>query len=485
MSQTQFLLFLISIIPLANCLLIKVFEGSQALVNLVSKSLPILFFMNLVGLLSADNASLLFFESSKIFSFGFAIDKMVLIFLFLLNLIWVVFSFYSDRFLSLSESKNSGDFKLFFAAIIAVVSLILISRNLLTILFFYNALLFLSYFFAVKFLYKEKLKLNYFLTFLLYLEAVFLFFAAVLTYKFAGKIDFISEMAIAETLDKSKQIAMLVLYLGSLFLLFLMPSYLLYRKINFDSLEIYAMFFLGIAFSSLYIFIKILIFVFGFSAFSEIISEIGFSYFEWVFLFNLLISSALLLFSKNLKSVFFYLFFNQFIFTLFAIFIFAAFDGRKVLLPLISFSLSITLIFLCLSNFILYLSKAEFKSLKSLFYDLKITSSLLIFAILNLSGIVPALGMFEKFFIIKVLFQKELFLSGIIFVLNTVTSVAFACKMIYSLLARVENKRSSKDLGLIKTIDYDSNLMLTALVVALIIFLLPIAFQLKNSLFVL
>jgi len=81
-------------------------------------------------------------------------------------------------------------------------------------------------------------------------------------------------MAIAETLDKSKQIAMLVLYLGSLFLLFLMPSYLLYRKINFDSLEIYAMFFLGIAFSSLYIFIKILIFVFGFSAFSEIISDL-------------------------------------------------------------------------------------------------------------------------------------------------------------------------------------------------------------------
>ena len=89
------------------------------------------------------------------------------------------FSFYSDRFLSLSESKNLGEFKLFFALIVAVVSLILISRNLLTILFFYNALLFLSYFFAVKFLYKEKSKLNYFLTFLLYLEAVFLFFAAV------------------------------------------------------------------------------------------------------------------------------------------------------------------------------------------------------------------------------------------------------------------------------------------------------------------
>jgi formate hydrogenlyase subunit 3/multisubunit Na+/H+ antiporter MnhD subunit len=66
--------------------------------------LPILFFMNLVGLLSADNASLLFFESSKTFSFGFSIDKMALIFLFLLNLIWVVFSFYSDRFFSLSES---------------------------------------------------------------------------------------------------------------------------------------------------------------------------------------------------------------------------------------------------------------------------------------------------------------------------------------------------------------------------------------------
>ena len=481
MSKAQFLLFLISIIPLANCCVIGFFNGSQNLLNISSKFFPILFLMSLIGLLNTDNSSssLLFFESSGIFSFGFLVDKMALIFLFVLSLVWMVFSFYADYFWKLSDNIKANDLKLFFVLIVAMSTFILISQNLLSVLFFYNLLLFICHIFAKRFLFTEESKRNAIFTALLYAEAVFLFFAVVATHKFAGQIDFNSNVIVAENFSHNQQAVILFLYLGGLFLLALTPFYLVYRQINCDAFVAFPMFFLGKAFVSLYVFIKLLVFIFGFDAFSKS----GFVFLEWVILFNLVISASFLLFGKSLKSSFFYLLFHQFVFAIFAVFTFALFEKSKIYLPLISFSLSITLAFLCLSNFVLYVSKAEFKSLKGLFYDLKVTSVLLAFAILNLAGMVPALGMFEKFFLIKIIFQKELLLSGIIFMLNLMTLVAFAGKLFYSLLARIENNRSSKDLGLIKTIDYDSNLMLTALVVAIIIFLLPIIFQLKNGIF--
>lgn len=481
MSKTQFLLFLIAIIPLANCLIIKILSDSNQLVNLVSKSAPVLFLMSLIGLLNAEDSytSLMLFENSGIFSFGFAIDKMALIFLVLLNFIWIASVFYSSRFLALVKDNNLNEFATFLGLIIAVVNFIIISKSLLTIIFFYNILLFSCHFFAVRFLYKTDHKLNLIFTFLLYLEAVFLFFAAVVSHKFSGQIEFSSTVMIIENLSEVKQIFMLSLYLCSLFLLVLTPSYLLYRHINLSSPVVYAIFFLGISFSSIYVFIKLLIYVFGFKLFSQI----NFSFLESILLINLLISAFLLVFWENLKSAFFYLLFNQTIFAIFSIYIFATFDKSKIYLPLISFSLGITLVFICISNFILYLSKAEDKSLVGLFYELRVSSVLLIFGILNLAGLAPALGMFEKFFIIKTLFQKELLFSGCIFVVNLVTLVAFAGRLVYSLLSRVEKKRSDQDLQLAKSIDYDSSLILTALVMVIIIILLPIIFQLKNGLF--
>lgn len=486
MTQAQFLLFLISIIPIANYMILSLCRDSEKLVNILSKFLPILFFLHLIGLSNSLNNNEVYIEiieTVRGISLGYMVNTVTLKFLFLLNFIWIIFVFYSHRFLLIEDNKLINQFKLFFAIAIALVNLIIIAQNLLSTLFFYNCLVLLCHFFAIKFLHKKETKYSYLFTFLLYLESLLFFLAIVATYKFSGRIDFMDNGVLPDHLSQTKLFILVALYLGGLFLSMALPSYLMHRNVNLNPLIIYVLFFVSYAFSSLYIFIKILVFILGLDYFSQAIQTIGFKYFEFIFLANLLISGVLMLISKNLKSAFFYLFFNQFTFSLFAIFTFAIFDETKLYLSLFSFLLSVTLVFLCLSNIILYLEKAEDKSLKGLFHELKITSILLLFAFLNLIGLVPSIGVLEKFFLLKILLKKKLLLGGLIFLTNTTIMILFTCRLAFLLVYKSESPKSEADSQLAKAIDFDSSLILTALITAIVIFLAIIFYPLITNFF--
>lgn len=486
MTQTQFLLFLIAIIPLLNCLIIKLCVDSPFLINFANKFSPITSIINLIGLygsMESDSSYLTLTEALRGISLGFSIDKITLGFLFLLDFFWLVFAFYSQRFLQASAAKNANDLQFFFTLIIAFVNLIVISKNLLSTLFFYNCLILLCHFFALKFLHKTETKFSRFFTFLLYLESLFFFLAAVATYKFTAQIDFVNGGIISENFDHQKHSLLLFFYLSGLFLSVLAPCYLLYRNINLEPITIYIFFFLAYAFSSLYIFVKLLHFIFGFKGFSILIEKIGFDFFGIIFLANAVIASTLLLLSKGIKSSFFYLFFHQFIFAIFSTFLFATFNDGKIYLALFSFFLSFTLVFLAISNLVLYLSSAQNKRLDGLFYDLIVTISLLTFGIANMAGVAPGIGGVEKFFLLKIILQKKMWLALSLFLLNILSLVLFFWKMFWPFFIREKEVRAAEDLDLAKNIDFDSSLILTALTVAVVIFLGLILFPFLTNFF--
>lgn len=480
MSQTQFLLLLLAIIPLGNCLIIMLCDNLKSLSNISSKLAPILFLAVLLGLHNSGNyqdTSLVFAQFSQKITFAFALDENALKFLFLLDFLWLGLVFYSRRFLKISHLLNINESQIFFALIFTFLALIFASRNLFTILFFYNALLLLCHFFAVRFLYKPTNKFSQIFTFLLYLESVFLFLAIIATYKFTNNIDYISYNSVnLEPITSKQSLLLLALYVFGLFFSILIPSYLFFAKLEIDLLFTYVLFFLAYALSSIYIFTKLIITVFGFTLFSSIISKMGFSIIEIFFLINIMIAGVFLASSKDLKSSFFYLFFQQFLLVLFEIFLLGVFQKGRIYLSVISFSLSISLLFFCLSNFSLYLQKAENKSLDGLFTELKITSILFLLAISNMIGISPAIALVKNFFIMKVIFTKGLTVSMVIFGLNSLSLIIFAIKILYPLVFGRVEKRSQADEALARDIDYDSSLMLIpllfgiAMIMALIFF---------------
>jgi formate hydrogenlyase subunit 3/multisubunit Na+/H+ antiporter MnhD subunit len=286
-----------------------------------------------------------------------------------------------------------------------------------------------------------------------------------------GRIDFVEGGIIPEKLSSDKYALLLILYCGGLFTSLLLPFYLFYRSINIEPIIVYVLFFLAYGLSSLYIFIKLLAFVFGFSGFATVILQLGYGDFfncvEWIFLVNITVASVFLVFSKSLKSSFFYLFFQQFLCTLFAIFIFAVFDESLILLTLLSFLLSFSLVFLSISNCILYLKKSQQKWLSGLFYNLKISVILFVFAIGNLMGIIPGIGAVEKFFLIKIIMQKELWLTAIVFGINFFSLIIFSWKIFYPIFFQLDESEVKSNLG--DEIDYDSSLILTPLILVVAI----------------
>ena len=159
---------LIAIIPLLNALTIKICANSQKAIDVFSKLFPVLYFVNLIGIygnLDRDNSYLTIVESIRGVSLSFDIDEISLKFLFGLNFIWLVFTFYSQRFFAIQQTKNVNGLNVFLVLIFAFINLIIISKNLLTILFFYNCLIILSHFFSLRFLHKSETKISNIFTF--------------------------------------------------------------------------------------------------------------------------------------------------------------------------------------------------------------------------------------------------------------------------------------------------------------------------------
>lgn len=474
MTKTQFLILIIALIPLLNCAIIKLFSKSPNLVNLLNRAAPIFFLANLIGLyasLKTDNSFLNISDTVNDISFGFAVDRTALGFLFLLSFFWLILVFYSQRFLQINPLQNVENLKFFFTLIIAFLNLIIISKNLLSTLFFYNCLILSCHFFAIKFLHKSETKFSRFFTFLLYIESIFFFLAIVATYKFSGQINFEKGGIISQNSGFAKDGLLLAFYLIGLFCSVLLPCYLLYRNINLDPIILYIFFFLSYAFGSLYIFVKLINFIFGLKEFGDLIDHIGFNFFEIVFLLNFIAVSVFLIFSKGIKSSFFYLFFHQFIFTLFAIFLFGTFSSTSIYIAILAFFLSFTLIFISTSNLVLYLTKAQDKKLDGLFYTLPITTILLIFGLLDTIGLSPTIGTVEKFLIIKTIFREKLWLSAVILAVNFVSLALFIWKMFFPFFRRLNEAKNPEDIELARNIDFDSSLMLTGLVLAVIMFL--------------
>lgn len=249
----------------------------------------------------------------------------------------------------------------------------------------------------------------------------------------------------------------------------LVPYFIFFRKPNIEPIITYVFFFLAYSFGSICIFVKLLILVFGLDFSAKILAGNGFTLLEIIFFFNILVASILTVFSRGIKLSFFYLFFQQLFFVIFSIIFFATFKARMVYLGLISFSLSLTLIFFCVSNITLYLSKSSTKSLIGLFYQLPINTTLLIFSIASMAGLIPTIGAIEKFQLIKIIWQKNLWISASIIAINSTALTIFAGKMFYHFISRLDEDLSEENLICARNIDFDSSLVLTSLLTAIII----------------
>jgi len=399
---------------------------------------------------------------------GFFIDSKVIKNLFLLNFIWLIFAFYSEKFFIFNANKNIVSSRLFFILFIAFSSLIIVAKNLVTLLLAYDLLILSYYFLLTKFLFKNKNYGTKIFSFFILLEAFLLFCATILAAKL-GAQNLFSQDGVLSLLNGRQTIFLFGLFSAAILSTILSSSYLLFHKnFNFDPPLTYLALPVFFSFGKVFILIKIITEVFSIGAFIAIIAKTGFTIFEIIFLLNLLVSLTFLLFSRDFKAIFFHLFFTQLIFVIFTIFASSLFNEGLIGNILQNFILTVTLIFLTFSNLILYLKNAQNKELDGLFYNMKINIALMLFGFLNLLGLVPTAVAFEKFSLLKIVWQNNLVFSQIIFASNFLGIFLLMIKLFYPFFLKQEDKKSDHDKQLALKIDSASSLTLAALVLAVI-----------------
>ncbi len=458
MSQTQFLLLLLAIIPIANCIIFSIFYDNQVINNIINKASSILFFAPLIGLCGGLSYSdnLVFNTKINEISLVIAIDKITINFLWLLGFLWIILNFYSHRFSTLSKDENINSLKFFLSVIISILTLLILSKNLVSWFLFYSILLFLLKFFAEKFLYKKRDIFSQIFNLIFTLQSFAFFLAIFLTYNFTKNLDFID----LNNLSYEKTLLLIFLYSFALFAFILAPFYLIFYRFNVELIFIYLFCFLSYALPVLCLLTK-------FQFLPKNIDRFMVIFIELIFLANIAISSLFLIFSKTIKTSFLHIFFQQLVFAIFAIFIFTLHDKTKIYFPTISFGLNISLFFVLISNLALYLNNSKDKDIIGIFYKMRINGILMLFCLASLIGAAPSISTIQNLSLMKIATNNHLFLPKIILTLYYLSLIIFSFKLLYPLLSPNSLDKSPEDLDLINQIESDSSLILAPTILAL------------------
>lgn len=479
--QGQFLLFVVALLPFLSYISLRFLRNYPSFYNFLYFLLPIFFLINLFQaskFFVKDQYQFTLFEPMQGVSLAFYVDKIGILFLYILGFVWLIFAFYAVKYFKISFAKNSVNIREFFVLIISLVNFLILSKNLFTILFFYIYLIISSHFFSIKHFNIDENKFTKFFTFILYLESFLVFLSTILTFRITENIDFVSKIIIPDNYHEIYHFIIFLLFFFGLFLLMLTPFYLLFKNIKFNSLTLLIILLLSYALPSIFMFLKIIYYIFGIKGFGILVKKFSLKLFEVIILVNLLISSYKYLREKDLKSGLFYLFISQFGVMILSILIHLNNKFNYTFLCVLAFILNFMLIFFTSANFELFLNKIHFKNLNKnfvgIFYKMPINSSIFLFAIMSLLGLTPSLSGLDKFLLITFLLKNPSSLSLWIFVINFIFLTIFIVKESRIFFSKnsifdegEDNKIIARYDEVAKVIDNDSNLILTILVVAI------------------
>lgn len=471
MSSGKLLLFIVAFLPILSWFTLRFFRYSQTFYNFCYRLFPILYLINLFQASNFFVKEFYFFtisESIRGISLSLYADKISILFLFLVGFIWLFFAFYSKRFFEINIDKNANYFKEFFVLIISFLSLLILSKNLFTILFFYVCIIVSSHFFGIKYFHKIETKFTKFFTFLLYFESFLIFLATVATFKINGQIEFIDKIILPLNYDEFYHGIIFLLFFFGLFLAMVVPFYIFFKNIKFDGLSLFVIFLMAYAFSSGFVFLKIINYIFGIKGFAVLAKVYGTKFFEYLFVINIAITSFFIFKERDLKASSFFLFVHQFNFLIFSILTHLSGKFNYAFISFFSFIINFILIFFCLASFEMYFKKSNEKSYAGLLNLMPVTSCILFFAILSLTGLAPSIAMIDKFFLITHIVKNKLYFSLFIYLLNFITLLVFAIKIIRIFLTKEVEGVNSKKIIIAKKIDLDSNLILSILSVAIV-----------------
>lgn len=471
MSKLQLIIFSPAIILFGAILFRKYADRANRIADLLFPSLALCF---LFLLFTADYGSLSILHFGQNLNLEFGLDKINKLFVILLGAVWLGFACYLPQYFILSGEKKCYQFNILCGVVIYFLSLIVLSKNLITVLLFYQLLAFVTYIFANYFSVKAGQKAAHNFGFFTLLAPIFLFFATSIIYKTVGTLQFTAGgVFVSENINLLKYVIIFCFCILALGAIAFAPLYLLYSNLYYLSAPVLLVILLfGLGLGNLLILFKIINYIFGANLFFTYFEKINYQNLLTVVIgFNLLIPALLAALSKNLKQTLIFLFFNQLIWMIF-VFLIVGFSPYKMTTSLFSFVLGFFVIFLAIGNINVYLLNSGEKNLNGAFHKLRLTIIGLILGLLNITGLAPTIGGMEKYLALKQILLDHNLIAFAVLLINTILLLVISIRIIYPMLEFPGQNQNPKHHEVAKDIESNLSLILPILIVGLIMALL-------------
>lgn len=473
MNKIQFLLSFILIIPVFAAFSIFLIKKNYSLISKFTTATAVVMIINIVNLFfnyDANLNSITLMPIRSNLSIGFSVTNISLIFALITTFTWAIITIYSNKYFLFNNDKRFFAFKIASIWIVQFIILIIFSKNLISLFLFYQCLIFCLYFFGTYFMYEKDFRASHNFTFSLLASSFFMFLAIVFVYKIAGTTDFSNSGIIEGKISPKKYFVLLSLFILAMASVAVFPVQVFYKKLyELSSPIIIMLFVIAYGLVNLSIMLKIVLNIIGFDYFITNTNNLNLSYIlNFIIALNLIFSGFLLVIQNNLKKVLIYLFFNQLIFVLF-LFLILNQSIDQFIISILSFILSQLLIFLSLGIINIYLLNSQNQTISGLFFRLNKTSILLIFALFNIIGIVPSIGMIEKYILVKNYLISGFDLNLVVIFVN-IALVCVAIIRVASPIISKEGNYSENDVKLARYLDNNPALMIPAFMVFLVMF---------------
>ncbi|MCE3254635.1 MAG: dehydrogenase (quinone) [Rickettsiaceae bacterium] len=419
--------------------------------------------------------------------FALSFGKQHFLFLSLLGLMWLLTSIYSSRYFAIMGDQRIERFQAFLLCVIGFITCLILGKNWLTIMLFYQLLALAICLFVKDFCTKQSAKSARNFGFFILSSSSLLFFAVAFVFKISGKMELmqggvlISDQtniwaSTLSTTDISEYSWLFFFFAASICLIAFAPFYLAFDHLYYLSPPAIIVALLSFNAASLILLFKVITGVFGIKLFAYFMTKIHYHDFLVIALgFNLLTCGFLAIFSRNLKQISIFLFFGQMVMAVTA-FLALGLSAKKMQIVITSFIVVQMLIFFAIGNINLYLRESQTKELNGIFYQLRITVLLLIFAFLSLSGLFPGVGMLEKYWLFKEAFTEKFAVAIALLTVNILLSLACSIKVLYPMVEISAKSAGGQNHEIAKDIEHDLSLMLPILVLCFIIFSLLFPF---------
>lgn len=448
--NNQLLIFkIICFLPIINWISLRYFRDYKTFYNFSYNLFPILYFINLYNLNRLHENNYIyfsFFDSIRGISISFGVGKNDIFFLYLIAFIWLCLTFYFNKNFILKRDKNDFYFKEFFILGIGLLNMLVLSKNLFTILFFYSILSIIVY---AKLIIMNHNNNNKFLKIyisIIYLQNFLMLIFVAIFFKYNMQMEFFEKIIILNDVVDIKYFILLLLLILSLFLIFLLPHYFFLGKIEIDSLILLSIFVLFSIFSSFFIYFKIINQIIGIEIVKILFNKYGIKWLEIVVFINCFISLFLLIKSDNFKSKVFMLMINQSAILVLSFIVFSSINLNNLQNLLLGFILNFLTIFMCLSNYELLWIKSQKSDIRGIFALMPLTSFLLIFSLFSIVGLAPSISFTNYYSLFKNLYNNNLFFSLFIIILNNLI-VAFVIFKIYKIITFVPKKSINEQIN--------------------------------------